>query len=382
MRFILPDYANCCVNIMNSVAKHFSLTPTHRTLPVLDAELSKNYKNVVVMLLDGFGQNLLMERLPFDAFLRQHFVEELSAIYPSSTVPATVSFKTGLTPLEHGWWSHNLYFKALGQTINVFTNNDVFSRKKVNLPDVANRVMPYTNILDLAVEKNSDLRAYSLAPAEARDNFGVSQITYNNFDEMCEYIKTLTSLDGRRLIYAYHNYPDEALHKKGLRADETENLLIDLNYQIENLCKSCSDTLFIISADHGQTELHESRDIAAYPEILDCLTLLPNGCTRCANFFVKRNCEKTFTKLIKKYFSDKFILFSREQVYKNHLLGFGTPHPEIDNLLGDYLLCAIDDCNIVCSNLFGRPEAQPLGIHGGLTLDEMRVPLILYGDKA
>lgn len=382
MRYILPDYANCCVNIMNSVAQHFGLTPSHRTLPVLDKELEKNYKNVVVLLLDGLGQNLLMERLPFDSFLREHFVQELSAVYPSSTVPATVSFKTGLTPLEHGWWSHFLYFKQIGQTINVYTNNDAFSRKKVNLTDVANRIMPYTNILDLAVEANQNLHAYSLCPAEARDNFGVFQVTYNNFDEMCKYISTLTSLEGQRLIYAYHNYPDDAMHKNGLRSVETDNLLIELNSQIENLCKSCPDTLFIISADHGQTELHETRDIADYPELLDCLVMLPNGCSRCANFYIKHDCEKTFQKLIKRYFSDKFVLFSREQVFKNHLLGFGEPHPELSNLLGDYLLCATGDCNIVCSNLYGRPSSQPLGIHGGLTLDEMRVPLILYGDKS
>ena len=382
MRYILPDYENCCVNLMSSVAKHFGLQPKHSTLPLVDNELNKNYKNVVVLLLDGFGQNTLMERLPYDSFLRTHFVQELSAVYPSSTVPATVSFKTGLTPIEHGWWSHFLYFRDLGATINVYTNNDAFSRKKVAITDVAHKVLPYTNILDLATEANpTNFRAYTLCPAEARDNFGVFQVTYNTFDELSEYIVTLASLPERRLIYAYHNYPDDAMHKLGVRSDETDKLLNDLNYQVENLCKSCPDTLFLISADHGQTELHESRDITNYQEIMDCLLMLPNGCTRCANFYIRRGTEKIFEKLTKKYFGDKFLTISREKALKYNLLGTGKPHPEMNNLLGDYLLCAVSDCNIVSSNMFGRPREQPYGIHGGLTPDEMRVPLIIYGDK-
>lgn len=381
MRYILPDYDNCCVNVMSSIAKYYNLQTYHKTLPMLDKELIKGYKNVVVLLLDGLGQNILMERLPFDSFLRQNFVQELSAVYPSSTVPATVSFKTGLTPFEHGWWGHFLYFKALGQTINVYTNNDAFSRKKAGVEDVAHKVMPYTNILDEAVSINHNLRAYTLCPAEARDNFGISQVTYNTFDEMSEYIKTLTSLDGNKLIYAYHNYPDDAMHKNGIHSDETDKLLNDLNCQIENLCKSCENTLFVITADHGQTELHETRNITNYPDFLDTLLMMPSGCTRCANFFVKHGMEKIFLKLAKKYFGDKFEIFSREDIIKKHLLGDGIVHPELDNTLGDYLICAVSDCNITYSTLYGMPKEQPYGIHGGLTLDEMRVPLIIYGNK-
>ncbi len=381
MRYTLPDYKNCCVNVMNSIAKHYGIRTFHSTLPIVDNELKKGYKNVVVLLLDGLGQQILMQHLPFDSFLRQNFAQELSAVYPSSTVPATVSFKTGLTPFEHGWWGHFLYFKALGQTINVYTNNDAFSRKKVGIEDVAHKVMPYTNILDEAVRHNPNLRAYTLCPAEARDNFGVSQVTYNTFDELVEYAQTLCSLDGQKLIYAYYNHPDDTMHKTGIHSEESYKMINDLNYQVENLCKTCPNTLFIISADHGQTPLYESRDLTLYPDFLDTLLMMPSGTTRCANFFVKRGLEKTFEKLAKKYFGDKFEIFSRADIIKNNLLGDGIAHPELDNTLGDYLICAVSDCNITYSTLYGAPKTQPYGIHGGLTNDEMRVPLILYGDK-
>ena len=381
MRTILPDYKNCCVNLINSVAKHFNIETYHDTLPIVDKELEKNYKNIVILLLDGLGQNILVNNLPKDSFLRKNFVQELSAVYPSSTVPALTSIKTGQTPQEHSWWGHFLYFKQLGQTINVYTNNDAFSRKKVAIPDVAHTILPYANILDKICEQNENINAYALSLAKARDNFKITQIIYNTFDEMSEYIQTLLSLDGKRIIYAYYNDFDDTMHKYGFDSTETEKLLNDINYQVEALCQNCKDTLFLITADHGQTLLKESRDITKYPDFLNTIYQMPTGCTRCASFYVKPNQQKNFVKLAKKYFGDKFEIFSKQDILKNHLLGFGTIHPELDNVLGDYLLCATSDCNITYSNLYGKPRPQPIGIHGGLTIDEMRVPLIIYGRK-
>lgn len=363
---------------MNSLSKFWGLHTAHPTLPMLDKYLLKDYKNVVVILLDGLGQYALNKMLAPTSFLRSHFVQELSAVYPSSTVPATTSFKTGLTPLEHGWWGHFLYFKTLGQTVNVFTNNDMCSRKKVALDNVAQKIMPYTNLLDLTAEHNKrTAKSYMLCPVEARDDFHASQVTYETFGEMCNYVKTLTNLDEDHFIYAYHNFPDDCMHKYGVYSEESSKLLIDLDSQLENLCNECKNTLFIITADHGQTTLGEVRDVADLPELLDMLYILPNGCSRATNFFVKGECKKAFESLIHHYFEDKFRLFTRKQVLEQNLLGMGTPHDEFYNTFGDYLLCATDNCEIVCSTLYGHPAPSPIGVHGGLTLEEMRVPLIV-----
>ncbi len=332
------------------------------------------------MLLDGMGTKIL-NRLDKTSFLRSNMVSELSAVYPSSTVPATVSFKTGLTPIEHGWWGHFLYFKNLGQTVNVFTNNEMCSRKKVALDNAAHKIMPYTNILDEIDERKKDLKAYMLCPPEARDDFHVSQVTYDNFGEMCNYIHTLTTLPERHLIYAYHDHPDETMHKSGIDSKETDKLLVDLDSQISNLAQNCEDTLFLISADHGQTSLREIRDIADLPALLDMLSMLPNGCSRATNFFVKSGFKQKFVKMVHHYFDDKFVLFSRDEIIEKNLLGVGTPHDEFYSTIGDYMLCAIDNAEIVCSTIYGHPAPSPLGVHGGLTTDEMRVPLIIYGKK-
>lgn len=381
MRVQLPDYDNCCVNLTCSIQKHFGITPKHKTLPFVDNELQKGYKNVVVLLLDGMGQKLLQDILPANSFLRRNFTQELSAVFPSSTVPATVSIKTGLTPAEHAWWGHFLYFKNLGQTINMYTNTDAFSRKRVSKDDVAHNEIPYLSFLDQISEVNPDLHVYTVCPAEARDNFNTSQVTCNDMTDMAEYITTLCNLDGKRLIYGYLNSPDKEMHHYGCDSPEVEKLLNDLNYQVEDLCNNCPDTLFLITADHGQIINREVRDITQYPDFVDTLYMMPTGCTRALSFIVKPDRKKEFEKLFKRYFSDKFMLFTKAEALKTHLFGDGTLHDQFDNLLGDYLICAIDDCSLVYSTIYGSAPLEPIGVHGGLTLPEMRVPLIIYGNK-
>ncbi len=382
MKYEFPDYDNCCVNIISSVSKYFGLNPYHSTLPLVDKELKKGYKNVVVLLLDGMGQDMLARQLPQDSFLRTYFLQELSAVFPSSTTPSTVSFKSGLTPLEHGWWGHYLYLKEVGCSTNLYLNTETCSKKNVHMRNVAHNVMPYETILD-QIDKITppSTHCYAICNEEARDEAGITQITYATFDEMSDYIYTLTQNPGGRYIYAYHNFPDDMMHKKGPYSNEVGNLMAELDAQVEYLCKRCSDTLFLISADHGQTEIHEVRDIADYPDVCDCMIMPPTGLSRCFNFYIKADKRQEFVKLAKKYFSDKFLLFSKKEVLEKGLLGKGKQHYKIDDTLSDYLLVAIDDCNLAMTTLYELPIIQPIGNHGGLTVQEMRVPLIMYGEK-
>ena len=53
MELIKPDYNNCLVNLSNSMLKHFGAETSAPTLKMADKFLEKEYKNVVVILLDA-----------------------------------------------------------------------------------------------------------------------------------------------------------------------------------------------------------------------------------------------------------------------------------------------------------------------------------------
>lgn len=53
---IWPDYENCLTNLPNSILNYFGQPTEGNTLPLADKYLQKEYKNVVLLLLDGMGQ--------------------------------------------------------------------------------------------------------------------------------------------------------------------------------------------------------------------------------------------------------------------------------------------------------------------------------------
>ena len=382
MKFKLPDYDNCCVNLISSVAKHYGINTKHKTLPLVNKVLNKNFKNVVVLLLDGFGKELFNREFKNSQFFGKCYAQDLSAVFPSSTTPATVSFKTGYTPFEHGWWAHFLYFKEVGAAVNLYLNTDAYSREQTGLNHIAHTLMPYDTIHQRIYQKHKDdVRCYALCPTNCRDKDGITQITYESYEEMANYVKTLCQNDGKHYIYAYFDHPDSTEHKFGVYSTQAVQKLAEIEAITELMCKSCKDTLFLISADHGQTEVHEVRDITKYPDLCDCFSIAPSGGTRTMNFFVKSGRHAEFKKLAKKYFGDKFLIFSKKEVLSSGLLGKGTMHPKVDDTLGDFLIVPFSDCSLCYSTLFSQKQFVPLGGHGGLSPEEMTVPLFIYQNK-
>ena len=123
-KYYLPDYNNCYVNVIASVAKAFKVDTGHPSLEILDKVLARKTKNVVVVLLDGMSKAVVERNLPEDSFLRKHILTEITAVFPTTTTAGTMSYKTGLTPIEHGWMSLFLYLKDVGCSVNLYLNTD------------------------------------------------------------------------------------------------------------------------------------------------------------------------------------------------------------------------------------------------------------------
>ena len=76
---IWPDYKNCIANLPNSILKKFGIETVGDTLPMLDPILKKDYKNIVVILLDGMGKAIIESHLAENGPFRSH----LAGIYKS-----------------------------------------------------------------------------------------------------------------------------------------------------------------------------------------------------------------------------------------------------------------------------------------------------------
>ena len=110
---LFPDFNNNIVSLSNSLLKHYGIKPFHPTLGVLDEVLAQGKKNIIFMILDGLGENILKKHLKEQSFLRRHCVGTISSVFPPTTAAATTSFHSGLYPIEHGWLGWMPYFKDI-----------------------------------------------------------------------------------------------------------------------------------------------------------------------------------------------------------------------------------------------------------------------------
>ncbi|MBR5058785.1 MAG: hypothetical protein IKX04_09485, partial [Clostridiales bacterium] len=120
----LPDYDHCLVNLASSVLKHFGAEYSAPTLSLADTYLAKDYKNVVVLLLDAMGVSILQKHLSENGFFRSHLAGSYSSVFPPTTVAATTSVTSGLFPCESAWLGWDCYFPELGKNVTVYTNSD------------------------------------------------------------------------------------------------------------------------------------------------------------------------------------------------------------------------------------------------------------------
>lgn len=359
-----PDYSNSIVNLSCSVLKHYGAEYHHETLKIFDNYLKKNYKNVVVMLLDGLGINALENHIDKGSFLRRHLVAEISTVFPPTTTAATTSIESGLTPKEHGWLGWSLYFSEIDKIVNAFINKVEDSEEEAADYHVAGKIIPYKNIYGI-INETGNATAYSVS------SFGTNKVS--SHIEMFKEVERLCNLSGDKYIYSYFSQPDAAMHKYGCYSSEVTSWVKELNEGIEKMCQRLKDTIVIVTADHGHINLNY-KFVSDYPQLLKMLVRPISIESRATCFYVKEEYRQQFKEEFYKAFGNEFLLFSKAEVLEGYLFGEGQAHRKFEEFIGDYLAVAIGDKGIA----YSPKSKQFLSNHAGMTKQEMMVPFIVF----
>lgn len=75
---VFPDYQKTIVNLMASIQKYYNIPTDNKSLDILDNIISKKYKNVVLMVFDGMGVDILEKNLSDKDFLRKNILTSSS----------------------------------------------------------------------------------------------------------------------------------------------------------------------------------------------------------------------------------------------------------------------------------------------------------------
>lgn len=359
---MFPDYKNCPVNLACSVLKEFGAAYTHPTLAFMDALMRHTYQNVVVILLDGMGMDALEYHLAADGFFRRTLKGEMTSVFPPTTVAATTSIETGLTPAEHGWLGWTLYFEEVDKLVNVFPNVDKYTNRQAADYHVAERCIPYESIHE-KINGAGVGRSHVVAP------YGPGKV--RDADEFFARIRALCTSGGRKYIYAYWDEPDSLMHDTGCRSQEANAYIRMLEEKTERLADELSDTLLIITADHGHLDVSYSL-ITDYPEIEKMLVRPLSIESRAAVFYIKDDYLNVFPAAFREAFGKDFNLYTSEEIRRMELFGNGTPHKKFDAFVGDFLAAATGETCLI----YDRTSKQFVSTHAGLDAREMRIPFI------
>lgn len=360
-KLIWPDYENCIANLPNSVMKYMGIEPVGSTLPLADRYLNKEYKNVVVLLLDGMGKHIIENILDVDGPFRTHLAGYYQSVFLSTTVAATTSVLSGLQPCEHSWLGWDCYYPQLNENVTVFLNTIQGTEKQAAGYNVARTLTPYESVVD-RINRLGGKAEFSIRFVPPHPH---------NLEEICGRIGKLCREPGKKYIYGYFEQPDGILHRNGLHAPVTKETLTEIEKTVSKLAEGLDDTLLFITADHGHID-NDCAVLQDYPKICECLERLPSLEPRVLSLFVREGKEKIFEEEFNKEFGSKFLLMPMEEAIEKNLFGTGKHHKNFRGMLGNYLAIATDNLSIYYT------EERWVSMHGSITEEEMMIPLIVF----
>ena len=379
---VFPDYNHSILNLINSILKYYNVKTEYNGLPELDKILQNNYKNIVLIILDGMGEHILKNISPNGFFYNNHLNKILS-VCPSTTTAAMTTYYSGKPPIETGWIAMSQYFKEYGRAIEMLRKIDSYTHEPIcNARTDVFDLVKYEPIYEQIEKCNPDVKAYEINPtfceARSKRNINADDIKY-----LCDSINSICHNNEKNFILAYNENPDGLLHKNGCNSKEVKDFILNSEKYIQDMCNKLinSNTLVIVSADHGHKDIENTYSILDLPELQDYMIMPPSLESRAITFWIKENKKQDFEKYFKSKFKDDFILYSKQEFLDKNFLGYGRQHPKIDDFIGDYIAIAIGSSIIKLETNLSKEKPNKKATHCGFTPNEMEVPLITIDCK-
>lgn len=375
---VLPNYDRCILSTISSILKYYGISNNYNSLKELDVILKKKYKNVVMIVFDGMGENVL-KCLAKDGIFRKNEIACVTSVFPSTTTAAMTSYYSARSPLETGWIAWTQYFKEYGRTMNMLPRVETYTEEKLkNVKiDVFSDVVNYKTIFEMLEE--NDVPAFEVVP-DYIERKSKRTVIANDLDEITNSIRTLCEHPSEKFIFSYLDNPDHLLHKYGVGTIEVQEFLLNAEQKIKELVHSLNDAVVILSADHGHKNIEGVYSILDYPELRDCLIMPEFFESRFVGFWVKEEKKDEFEKIFNEKISD-YVLLKKEDFLKLNLLGLGIKHRKIEDFLGNYVAISIGNSIFRLQNDYFEGKKVKASTHCGLTKEEMEVPVIVWECK-
>ena len=381
----LPDYGgNSIVNLMSSLGQALGCQvndyPIMTTLPPDDICESRN---LILLVIDGLGYEYLLN-YGHGSILHQHLRSRMTSVFPSTTATAITTFMTGQAPQQHGLSGWHTYLKELGCVTAVlpFRPRVASSGFNSNIIDV-HRLYGHTPLFDLI-----DRPSYVVAPEwiiHSEYNIAHSGSAllhgYNTLEQCFKNIENVVKSSQRdKYIYAYWPDFDRYSHESGCNSLQVNKHFAELDQAFGKLLNDLegTDSTILVTADHGfiDTEPAKIIQLSDHPIMQESLVLPLCGEPRAAYCYVHPHKQQQFADYVSHELAEYVDLKSSHALVTEGYFGGGPVHPGLYDRIGHYGLIMRENY-VLKDRLAGEPPFVHIGVHGGISSQEMYVPLIV-----
>jgi len=317
---------------------------------------------------------------------------DAAAPYAEVQIPTHPRLRLELarTPQEHGNLAYFLWLEEFAQIAQMLRWGPGATRRGSFFDDPSIDPRSFTRVRSIhGVLRDHGARSYVIEP----ELFRREAMTQMHAPE-AEYVGyILPTTMGVRLgqllderpwctapayIYAYWSGVDTAAHQYGPRGPEhaAEAASLDTNLRRALAGRPPGDTLVIFTADHGHAAVDPEKliDLEADTVLRALLRNPIAGEPRVA--FLHTDTPGAVRSHLERVYPDAFFLFDRDEAIDAGLFGRGDATAARQRV-GEVLAMVGDDRGASIVRVDGQVVLHK-GSHGGMTPDEMRIPVLLW----
>jgi hypothetical protein len=377
---ILPAYGGgSLVNLIASVVEGRGGARRHPPLALLPPRELAQARNVVLVIVDGLGDNYLA-RQAAGGELERRRRGAITSVFPSTTASAITTSYTGCTPLEHGltgWFTYfgeagyvaaALPFRTRGDMLPLREKGFAAQRAFLAQPifaslDTRSIVVTHREIID------SDYNVHHCAGAE--------RLPYDTLQRFIEQVEAaVKSGPQRKFVYAYWPEYDAISHRYGSLSAEAAHELERVDAAFGELLGRLSgtDSIVIATADHGFVDVTPDESLEL-PAALAAMLRFPLCGERRVVYCHVHDID-AFAQMARDWLGERAEVVTSRELVDRGWFGTGAPHARFGERVGDVAL-VMNGHFTVKDWTPGESRHLHIGNHGGTTADEMMIPLIV-----
>jgi hypothetical protein len=405
-RFVKPLYDSYCFAALPQTIEFMLSGEGHSALP-MDAfgNLPTRYNKVILFFVDAFGWRFFKryaEKYPFlKTALRSGVVSKMTSQFPSTTAAHVTCIHTGLDVGQSGVYEWNYYEPLVDEVITPLLfayvgDKERDTLKRAGIPSEAFfPTQTFYQKLQTRGIASYVFQSQSYTPSTFSSIVykGATLIPFKRLSEALANLVELVIADTAPIAYylLYYDKIDAICHTYGPNSPQFEETVDVFLRSIEELFYTkllgkVDQTLLVLTADHGQVEVDPRRTYYLNKQgtpIEQYLQtnrrgkpLVPAGSARDMFLHVKEERLEEAMSLLQKQLVGRAEVYSTEQLVAQRFFGLSQPSKEFLNRVGNVVILPYQD-ETVWWYEGGKFEMHFQGHHGGLTPEEMEIPLLL-----